>query len=334
MSASNKYGRIRAENQLVFLGTGQLFGVQSIDVPYNVGLTPLNYLGIGSKQLVQVQGQEQFADVSIGSVMMNSDPFIDLTGVTQPINMFILQNQNDIVNNFSLLSGYLTAYSCRYAISQPVETTAQIRFYNVGQMNLSGLDGYSLSQLETIQTGIYVNTAQEYLFPYGGSIQLQLNEYQNNRIIDFDINIRVNRVPIYNVGERFPNRIDILYPITVNCSFSFEVGNYSGTRLQDLPANQQTQNITLTLSDYLSNTPIKTYNFPNMTMVNESMNTTTNTSVTVKKEYVGFFFYRTPEIVIIDYLDFGNIVDAPTFSQNCGTLSSFVTVTEDWGSIA
>lgn len=289
MSEIYNFSRIRPEKQIVFLGTGKLPGVQSIDIGYSFGAELLNYLGIGRKNFNLVKNQEQYGDININSFVLNTDNFLSYTG-TLPFNMYILKDSQDINDNFCLISGYLLNYQTKYSIYQPVQNSATIRFYdNIGGFETGNLDRSVYSQLTGIAAKDY-SYLDNVKIPYGNTVDLTLNEYNTNRVLDYTIDISVQRSPIYNLGNSKPKRLDTIYPIQVGCQFTFEASNYDYTRLRDFPSGQQIQDITIKLYDYSGNNLIYTYSFGNMTLISEKYSENSDGNVTIGKSYVGYYY--------------------------------------------
>lgn len=282
------FTRIRADEQLIFINTSKPIGLQSIDINNNFGLSHLNYLGIGGRKNFNIPSSEQVADVSINTIFIDSDPLIEYIQPS-PINCFILKSQSDINNNFCLLSGYLSNYKSQFSIGQPIQVQGVFKFTkDAGKIDSSRLDAYSLSQLNTIQFSNYDYTGN-YLCPNGNSIELTLNEALTNRVISYDLNINVNRLPTYYIGDRIPSKVDIIYPIEVSCNFSFEIGNYNPTQLQSLPKNQQNQDIGIKLYSNDTNQFLMGYKFKNMSLISENYANSVDGNVIVTKQYIGHF---------------------------------------------
>ena len=51
MAENFSFGRIKAENQQVYLGTGKLLAIQDFNVNSNFGAQSLNYLGINTNKI-------------------------------------------------------------------------------------------------------------------------------------------------------------------------------------------------------------------------------------------------------------------------------------------
>ncbi len=286
------FGRIIAANQQVYLNTGRLWGINSLDSSPSLGLQPLNYIGINNKQVNQILNSEQFADVTINGNLIDCDQFVQYTG-SDCFNIFILQNQGDLNNNYSLISGYLNGYGLKFSIGQPIQTTASVKFVrNCGKIPTGTMDSNAYSQLVQIPTGVYEDTERRFHIPSFGSTNLILNEYNTQRITEADINYKISRTPIYNIGNRFPSKINTIYPIIVNCSFTMEINtSYSGIELKQIPPNTQKQDITFNIfeNNNLSNL-IVSYGFSGMNMTNERYGTSVEGNVTVTKEFEGYIF--------------------------------------------
>ncbi len=283
---ANNY-RIRGNEQEIYLGTGKLVQVQDLSINSNFGTAPLNYIGRGKRNVNLIPNSEQNAELSINSSLINNDPFISLTG-SNPINLFILKSQNDITNNYCLISGYLTSYNASFSVGQIPQISTTLKFYNnAGKIPVLSLDSEPLNQLQTIQTNNYSNLNDNYLIPNFGSLVVTLNEIENNRVLNFDINIDINRIPIYNLGSKYPKRVDIISPINTNCSFTLEMSNYDPTILRDFPQNKQIQDITLSVNDFNNGQNITTYNLRSMTLTNEVYGTSIDGNVTITKQFVG-----------------------------------------------
>lgn len=286
------FGRIIAVNQQVYLGTGRLWGINSLDVSPTLGLQPLDYIGINNKQVNQILNSEQFVDVTINGNLVDSDQFIQYTG-SDCFNIFILQNQGDLNNNYSLISGYLNGYNLKFSVGQPIQTSTSIKFVkNCGKIPIETMDSNAYSQLSQIPTGIYEDTERKFHIPSFGSTNLILNEYNTQRVIDASIGYKISRTPIYNIGNRFPSKINIIYPIIVNCSFTMEINtSYSGIELKKIPPNIQKQDITFNVfeNNNLSNL-IASYGFSGMSAINERYGISTEGNVTITKEFEGYIF--------------------------------------------
>jgi hypothetical protein len=326
------FSRLRAENQLFFLGTGQILGLQDISISNSLGSFPLKYIGIGNKSINQTNNSQQYCDLTLNSSFIEEDIFIQQTG-NQPINCFILKTQNDINHAYSLISGYLTNYSAKYTPNQIPQINSTFRFYNnAGYINTGNLDSYSFSQLTGIQSNNYRQFNDE--IADSNYINLTCNEININRVLDFNFSISQNRLPIYNVGSRFPIRIDIIFPINVQASIIFEADeNYSGISLTDFPQNKIIQNLNLDVYSNRTNKLIENYSFSNMTLVNESSSVNVDGNLSITRNYLGQLFTQINDYVPVSIMDFGMVISGVGYYLDFGFTNQSIISGLDFGSI-
>lgn len=286
------FGRIRSENQQIYLNTGKVVGIQTLEVNPAFGNTPLNYLGIGRSPVYQILDSEQSATVTVNSILVDQDYFINYTGL-DCFNMFILPSQNDINNNYALISGYLTNYTIKFSIGGPVQTVASIKFLNnAGKIGVDFVNSGAINQLSQIPNIQYYNDLEERNLPYFGLINLTLDEYSTNRVTECQVTFQINRTPIYNIGNRTPKKIQINYPIIVNCDFTLEINDsYENMALSKFPTGLTTQNISIDIPKSLvDTTSMLSLDLKNMTPITEQKNLSTDNSTIIQKRYVGFIF--------------------------------------------
>ena len=89
------------------------------------------------------------------------------------------------------------------------------------------------------------------------------------------------------MGSRSPKRVDIIYPLDVKCSFTFDAADYSGIKLTDFPQNKKTQNISMEVNGQTGRNII-TYTLNNMTLVSESISNSIDNNQLITREYDGY----------------------------------------------
>ena len=326
-------GRIRAEQQLLFLNTGLLYGVQSYSVDNNFGDLGVEYMGIGYKQKNESVNSVQYADLSIQSYLIEQDYFLSQTG-TLPINFFIITEGNYNAP-YSLQSGYLTQYSCKYAPNTIPEINSTFRFYgNAGNIPVNNLDANSYIQLQELSGTPFPSFNS--LIGNTNYINLTLNESTGNRVLDFNLNIEIEREPVYNIGNRIPSRVDLIYPMNVGLEISFESDNYfSDTILTDFPINKTQQFIEIDTYSSLSNQPMGYYKFYNMTLVSNKRQLTTDGNLTLTRKYIGQIFSFTNEVtvsgIVVGIWDWLYVTGVPVVFIDWGSVNSVPTGGYDFG---
>lgn len=289
---SDLFGRIRPEDQLVYLNSGKLLGVQSISINPSFGMYPLKYVSINKNPINQILNNEQYIDSNINLFLINQDNFIQYTGI-DCFNIFVLKSSNDLDNNYCLISGYLNSYNAKFSIGKTSEISCNIKFVNNGgKIPTGALDSNSSNQLQSIPNQIYKLDGNTYNIPSFGSLNLQLNEIQTNRVTECSIDLQIDRQIVYTIGSRVPSKIKIIYPIAVNCTFNIEINkDYSGMLLQDFPHNQQVQDVSISVYDHVeTGNLITSYNFKNLTCIKEDISSATDSNLILTKVYQGYIY--------------------------------------------
>ena len=328
------FSRIRAENQFAFLGTGLLFGLNSIQIQNNLGATPIKYIGVGGRGLNQFPNQAQYTDLSINSNFIHEDIFIQQTGLS-PINFFIFQDKNNLNSCYSLLSGYMSSYSARYSPNQVPQINSSFRFYNnVGNLPQQSMDAYASGQIDSIISTS--NTSFNNMVADSNYINLTLDEYNTNRVIDYTFSININRLPIYNIGSRFPKKIETIFPINVSCNISFEADkDFVDVVTTDFPSNKKQQLINLNVYSNKTNKIIGTYSFKNMTLVSNDRGLASDGNLIINRQYVGqlFSFVGVSGKIPPAILDFGFSAASIDSYIDWGFSASPPSITLDFGPI-
>ncbi|MEK6880444.1 MAG: hypothetical protein AABY22_12585 [Nanoarchaeota archaeon] len=278
---NNSY--IASENQLIFLDTTKLVGVQSFNSSLNPGLRPLTYAGIGSKQVYYLPDSEQNTNVSINAFLINQDYYFDFVTGNSLFNTYVLvEKANNLTNAYSIISGYGVNYSCSYSYGQiPTISFNYIGIRNAGGLGISDIN---TGQLYTISTGNYDITP--ILVADAGSISLTLEDsFSTNRVLSYSLSTRSNKIPVYSMGSRFPLRIDKLGATDISCNFEVEISNFTYRKLRELPQNNVIKNLSLVVNSHDTNQAIKTYSFSNLNLVQEELISTDSQNIKVNLSY-------------------------------------------------
>ena len=324
------FGRIKADNQLFYLNTSKLFGVQSYAIDNTLGAYTIKYLGMGSEVLNEAMNGAQYADLSLTASMIYDDIIIPQI-IAPPINAFILKTPTDL-NPYSLISGYISSYSAQFSPNQIPQINTSLRFYNnAGNISTGNLDPNSLSQLSTISGS--QNNAFNGLVANSNYINLSINESSGNRVLDFNFGISIDRVPIYNIGNRTPKRVDIIYPIVITCDVKFEADqSFIDSSISDFPQNKLVQNIEIDVYSNLSNSLMGKYQFVNMTMIADNPQMNVDGNLTITRKYRGYIYNYTNGVNPASaYLDFGFVYSGPGYYYDWGSVSIAATSGVDWG---
>lgn len=274
--------RLRREGQRFFLNNSEVFGVQSANIQYQTNLVPLKHLSIGCVQATW-QGP-QLGKASVSRLVIDTEPFINYTG-TLGFNGYIIQNKKDTFKNFSFTSGYLSSYNSNCAIGEIPQTSVNIDIFgNVGQISYSESPETS-KDFDYIETG---NSLINLKITQPGSIELDLDDFNTNRILSYSLNINCPRNPIYFLGSRFPNAVETNWPLEVNVIFQFDIDDYTPKTLRDFPCNPKVKNLSLSLNTFDTHETVQSFNFNDLFLVSESYNNSVDSNVGLTAQYRTF----------------------------------------------
>lgn len=275
--------RERREKQHLFIGGREIYGVQSLTSSYNVGAFPIEYLGMS--QTSEYPNSAQMANVSINTLMIERDPFINYTGNT-PINGYVV-NDASIPggDNFSFTSAYLTSYNARCAIGQIPEVSVEMLVVgNAGYIS-EGLSPTTDADFAVISS--YASGINQSIASYG-TIDVTLDELTTNRLQSFQISIVTPRNPVYELGSRTPYLVDQLYPIEVSANFTIDANDYLAYRLNTYPCSTDVRNLSFNFKNYQTDASIISYSFANMKFQGLKYSTDINSNVSVELNYRGY----------------------------------------------
>jgi hypothetical protein len=267
------------ENQRLFIGTTEVPGVQSIRFDYNSNGSLVKYLGQNTTPVVPRGGQ--FGTVSVNSLLISNDIFYPLTG-NSGVNGVIIENKSNGIYSSNFVSGYLSSYSCRYQIGSPPEINTS--FTVLG--NLGRVDNeISSALIESIKTS---NSNLMLKIPGPGGIDLNISEFETNRILACEVQVNCLRLPNYVIGNREPTEVLLSTPLEVFCNFQIEVNDYELKNFQYFPFSEPNQDISFTIRTFNTNEIINSYLFKNMSLNSEAYETNVNGAAAVNIQYRGY----------------------------------------------
>jgi len=269
-------GKVTREEQHFYLNTGEVFGIQNIAANLNFPTAPLKYIGFTSGSYLF--NGPKIAEFAISQFLVTDDVFLKHTGEST-FDGYILRSKNNFNNNYSFKSGYLTNYSVKCQVGAAIEVATTINAYVDGGVFPTGdipID------IKNSSSSFPLKIADP------GSVSINIDDFNTNRVTSFDINIVCNRYPVYILGSDLPFAIKSQYPFDVSVKFQFEVDDYSGFRLSDYPCSRDVRDISIELKNYENSSLFSTYSFKNMTRISETYSNTVDGTVSMSVEYRGF----------------------------------------------
>ena len=113
------------------------------------------------------------------------------------------------------------------------------------------------------------------------SMEVNLDEFNTNRMSSFSVEIATPRIPLYAVGLDTPTGVIAGTPIEVNVNFVLEVDNYELKNMRFVPEQTVFRNAKITLNKNNSQTKLLEYSFDDMLLTSESFEMSDSSSAGV-----------------------------------------------------
>lgn len=264
------------ENQYFFIGTGQVFGVQSVDASFQAPVEELKFIGMD--ECVLIPNGPNVGNFEVSQFLITDDLFLQYTGEFA-ISGYLVKSKTDYSQNFSFTSGYLTNYSIQCSIGSIPEVRASIQsFGKIGNIATSDVPG----DIANSPTDFDLKIADP------GSISINIDDFSTNRVTSFDLSIAAERTPVYEVGSRTPSEVKTNYPLPVSLSFQIEVDDYACMNGDEYICSELPQDIQLTIKDFQTQTNLQVFNLKKMKKVSESVLSEISNNTSVSMQYRGY----------------------------------------------
>jgi hypothetical protein len=230
------------ENQNFYLNDSLVSGVKSFNVGVDLQVEPMISI---NDSINYTKSRLPVAQFDLSYILSDTDRFLQYTGV----NSFSGKVEyGDKYVTFT--DGYLTNYSLNYKLGEYPTVYIKGVIFN-----------WPASQVSFTPKPINLNT-----FNVGDPCFIDTNIAiaSSNRFQSFGINIDVNRIPNYTIGNYLPDTVYIQYPIKqeVNIDFSASSNLYNSNTLNlpnsgyIAPASQY-----ISIKKYQSDSNLATFNF-------------------------------------------------------------------------
>lgn len=264
------------ENQQLFINSKEVVGIQDINFNYNLPIDQVRYLGMES--VVFANNGPVLAEMNINKLMIDLDDFIQLTGD----NTFSghLQYKDKY---FAFNSGILDNYNISCSVNELVALTA--RFSILGDFG-SG-----------IQKNDNIYPKNSYKILNYSDIEVSLNDFQFNRLQNFNMTVENPRNILYKLGSSYPEQIISNSPVEVNLSFSIKVDEYQIKNIRNLICNYDVNSLNIIFKEFKNpfGASVLTHSFDEILFLGESYNSNINGSVDLTLNYKAF---KRPNLII------------------------------------
>ncbi len=264
-------GRIRRDAEEITINGSGIQGVQSVSAQYESVARPLNNLGVTEIRYAP-QGA-QTANLQVNTLFTHT-----LSPSAPSTSLNIMQNFtgdnafSGVVDygskKFIFTEGYMETFSCSCGIGEiPQINTSSIIYGEFGTGDLTNLP-----------TDSYPGSLN---IPSYSSMEVNLDEFNTNRMTSFSVDIATPRIPIYALDNDKPTNVIAGTPVEVNVNFSLDVDDYEIKNMRFVPDQTVFENTTLTLKKNDSDITLLTYSFDNMLLTSESFQGGTDSNAVV-----------------------------------------------------
>jgi len=259
--------RYTREFNRIFIDNNPITGAQSIVASYDVPIQNVKYLGSNTTSLTTAPIGLYIGALNLDALFINTDPFIRYTG-DLGANIKI-QYDNNI---FAMNSGYLAEYTFSCAIGTIPTIATKWNVYNEFGSGIASntpfvMDEYNLN---------IVNP---------GDIEVNFNELDSEKINNISINIKSNRLPIYDVSKVKPVDVKLQYPLIITTTFGISLHDYKMKNLFDYPKNEHVFDFNINLKKHNTSTVVNSFNIKDANLIKEDYNADTDGSTLVQLTY-------------------------------------------------
>ena len=232
------------ENQNFYLNNSLISGIEDLSISYGNNINP--YLSIDSNDMNYFVSAPIIANLDLNYILSSNDPFISYTGSNSFSGKIEYGNKF-----FTFSSGYLNNYSIEYRLNEYPKVN--VKTLLLGELgNTSGSFNFNPKPINNfdISDGCYVD--------------LNLNEANSNRLESFGLNININRVPIYTIGNYLPDAVIIKYPINISLNFEFSMSDYDQEKVTNIFKSISSRDFSVNFRKYNTNQSLLKINLANL----------------------------------------------------------------------
>jgi hypothetical protein len=207
--------RISKENQHLYINNTGIVGIQNFNANYASPIEIVKSLGMES--VTYHNNSNVTAEITINKLLIDNDPFINFIDYDSTFSGHVDYKSR----YFAFNSGILTNYRLGCSIGEIPQLSVTIN--TLGEFG-SGVAKPSTTSLQ--QPNIDITDYS--------NIEIDLDDFQFNRLQSFNLNISSNKNIIYAIGNSYPVDIKIIPPIVVELEFGIKPDDYNLKNIRDL----------------------------------------------------------------------------------------------------
>ena len=253
-------------DQQFYINGTKISGITSINGGYEIQQEPINIIGKGFAYPTRqgpLVGRFNINKYYIGKEVLLD--YMDETAIKGSIHYGS--------KSFGFEDAYLMDYSMSAGIGQIPSASASISVYGDIGAGITAEGNTTHPPIEIVNQG---------------SMSLNTDGYENNRVSNFSYTLRINRTPLYAIGKVFPVQVDRQFPILQELSISMEVFDYEIPSIEDylIKPNQKTLN--LIFRNPIDDNLIETFVIKQSRLLSHNISSDTNGVLKIDLSYNGY----------------------------------------------
>lgn len=244
----------------------QLSGIDNVQVNHSSPLE--NNFTLGSDFGFNLMNPFQ-AEISLDRSLLYQDPVLNFTGDVAFSGTFLYNGLN-----YSFTSGYLNRYSIDCSVGDIPRISCSIAIY--GDLKPTDVQPVILTH-----PTIYI--------PSPRSISVSGNDTSTNRVKSFNYELTINRQPIYSLDSaRDVDEVVFVPPINISASMDLDVHGMTPENYKAFSNSINEYAFNISIYNRAEDMQILNLNIPNIQLVGQNLTSTSENSLTITNNYVGY----------------------------------------------
>lgn len=258
------------KDQKVYINNIEIVGIQDFNANYDAPIEMVKSLGM--EAISYYNNNNILAEISINKLLIDKDPFINFIDDNKTFSGHV-----DYKNKyFAFNSGILTNYRLGCTVNQIPQLSVTLNALGEFGADVSKPNKDSLEKSEVNITD-YSN------------IEIDLDDFQFNRIQSFNLNINSNKNIIYSIGNSYPTHIEVIPPIIFELEFGIKLDDYKIKNIRDLLCKYKVDFFNIKFNKFKNpNEELFKFTFSDAIFMGESYNATVDSSTDVIIKYHGY----------------------------------------------
>jgi len=299
--------RISKQNQHLYINNTGIVGIQNFNANYASPIEIVKSLGMES--VTYHNNSNVTAEITINKLLIDNDPFINFIDYDNTFSGHVDYKSR----YFAFNSGVLTNYRLGCSIGEIPQLSVTINTLGEFGSGVAKPNTTSLQQPE-IDITDYSN------------IEIDLDDFQFNRLQSFNLNITSNKNIIYAIGNSYPVDIKIIPPIIVELEFGIKPDDYNLKNIRDLLCKYKVDSFSIRFNKFKDpSQELFRFTFNEALFMGETFGGSADSSSDVIIRYHAFL-YDQRNITLSTPLNIGDTDDLNPSAESEITISSALAI--------